>query len=181
MKRVLIVDDARELGRLLQTVFLTLDPTLTINVVPSAEEAIDGHADAARRLVACRLPGMSGFELVRKYAPPICAQSSMITGIPSPLIDGHVRELQVDGFFRKPLIWQSKRPAVRDICPTLLCRWAVCRPTLRSNPKDPNRPYPLDHLSQIRAPHVTLSRLWSACQRRRRVIYPGERGGLWPR
>ena len=40
MKHVLIVDDALDLGRLLQTALVMLDPAMPVVVVPSAEEAI---------------------------------------------------------------------------------------------------------------------------------------------
>ncbi len=70
MKRILIADDALELGRLLQTVFLTLDPKLSIQVVPSAEEALlESSRKPIDLLVSdVRLPGMSGLDLVRKFA-----------------------------------------------------------------------------------------------------------------
>ncbi len=106
MKRVLIVDDARELGRLLQTIFLTLDPTLTINVVPSAEEALLMATRMPLDLLVSdiRLPGMSGFELVRKIRarhPEL--KVLLITGMTETSVDENVRQLKVDGFFRKPL------------------------------------------------------------------------------
>ena len=106
MKRVLVVDDARELGRLLQTIFLTLDPTLTINVVPSAEEALLMATRMPLDLLVSdiRLPGMSGFELVKKIRarhPEL--KVLLITGMTEPSVDEFVRQLKVDGFFRKPL------------------------------------------------------------------------------
>ena len=116
MKRVLIVDDARELGRLLQTVFLTLDPTLTINVVPSAEEALLMSSRMPLDLLVSdiRLPGMSGFELVRKIRTRHPAlKVLMITGMTETSIDEHVQELHVDGFFRKPLDMGSFLEATR--------------------------------------------------------------------
>ena len=106
MKRVLIVDDARELGRLLQTVFLTLDPTLTINVVPSAEEALLMSTRMPLDLLVAdiRLPGMSGFELVKKIrARHPALKVLMITGMTETELDTYVSQLNVDGFFRKPL------------------------------------------------------------------------------
>jgi len=106
MKRVLIVDDARELGRLLQTIFLTLDPTLTINVVPSAEEALLMSTRIPVDLLVSdiRLPGISGFELVRKIrARHPAIKVLLITGMTEPGVDELARQLHVDGFFRKPL------------------------------------------------------------------------------
>ena len=68
MKRVIIVDDALDLGRVLQTLMLTVSTELSISVVPSAEEAV---LEASRRPVELlvsdiRLPGISGLELVKK-------------------------------------------------------------------------------------------------------------------
>jgi CheY-like chemotaxis protein len=116
MKRVLIVDDARELGRLLQTVFLTLDPTLTINVVPSAEEALLMSTKIPVDLLVSdiRLPGISGLELVRKIRtrhPDI--KVLLITGMTEPSMDDFARQLHVEGFFRKPLDMGSFLDATR--------------------------------------------------------------------
>lgn len=106
MKRVLIVDDARELGRLLQTVFLTLDPTMTIHVVPSAEEALLISTRNPLDLLVSdiRLPGMSGYELVTKIrARHPQLKVLLITGMTESSVDEQVQALKVDGFFRKPL------------------------------------------------------------------------------
>ena len=40
MSRVLIVDDALDLGKLLKAAIIAVDPTIEVAVVPSAEEAI---------------------------------------------------------------------------------------------------------------------------------------------
>jgi CheY-like chemotaxis protein len=106
MKRVLIVDDALELGRLLQTVFLTLDATLSIQVVPSAEEALLESSRKPLDLLVSdiRLPGMSGFDLVKKIRGRHASLKVMvITGMTDPSLADRARELKVDGFFRKPL------------------------------------------------------------------------------
>jgi DNA-binding response OmpR family regulator len=106
MKRVLIVDDALELGRLLQTVFLTLDASLNIQVVPSAEEALLESSRKPLDLLVSdiRLPGMSGFDLVKKIrARHPSLKVMVITGLTDPNLVDRAREMQVDGFFRKPL------------------------------------------------------------------------------
>jgi CheY-like chemotaxis protein len=68
MKRVLIVDDALELGRFLQAALKTLRPPVESVLVPSAEEAILESSQTAPDLLVAdiRLPGISGLELVRK-------------------------------------------------------------------------------------------------------------------
>ena len=106
MKKVLIVDDALELGRLLQTVFLTLDASLSTQVVPSAEEALLESTRSQLDLLVSdiRLPGMSGFDLVRKIRarhPEL--KVMMMTGMIDPAVAERAREVKVDGFFTKPL------------------------------------------------------------------------------
>lgn len=68
LKRVLIVDDAMDLGRLFQDAIKTAYPGLPVTFVPSAEEAI---LEASRYtfdllISDIRLPGMTGFDLCRK-------------------------------------------------------------------------------------------------------------------
>src|SRR5512146_334878 len=106
MKRILIVDDALELGRLLQTVFLTVDPTLSIQVVPSAEEALLESTRKPLDLLVSdiRLPGMTGFDLVKKIRarhPDI--KVIFISGLTEPNVAERAREMRAEGFFRKPL------------------------------------------------------------------------------
>jgi DNA-binding NarL/FixJ family response regulator len=106
MKRILIADDALELGRLLQTVFLTLDPTFSINVVPSAEEALlESRGKPIDLLISdVRLPGMSGLDLVKKMRvrnPTL--RVIIMTGLTDPRVMDTVRELNVNGFFQKPV------------------------------------------------------------------------------
>ncbi len=106
MKRILIVDDALELGRLLQTVFLTLDATLSIQVVPSAEEALlESSRKPIDLLVSdIRLPGMSGFDLVKKIrARHPSLKVMVITGMTDPGLIDRAHEMKVEGFFHKPL------------------------------------------------------------------------------
>ena len=106
MKRILIADDAFELGRLLQTVFLTIDPTLSVQVVPSAEEALlESSRKAIDLLVSdIRLPGMSGLELVKKIRVRHAAlKVIIITGLSDTKVLESVRDLNVDAFFQKPV------------------------------------------------------------------------------
>jgi len=117
MKRILIVDDALELGRLLQTVFLTIDPALAIVVVPSAEEALLESTRKPLDLLVSdiRLPGMSGFDLVKKIRarhPGI--KVLFITGLTEPDLAERAREMKAEGFFRKPLDMTSFLNAARQ-------------------------------------------------------------------
>jgi CheY-like chemotaxis protein len=106
MKRILIADDSLELGRLLQTVFLTLDPTLFIQAVPSAEEALlESNRKPIDLLVSdIRLPGMSGFDLVKRIrARHPDVKVLLISGLTDPSLAERVRQTNVEGFFRKPV------------------------------------------------------------------------------
>ncbi|HEY9078111.1 MAG TPA: response regulator [Anaerolineaceae bacterium] len=105
-KRVLIVDDALDLGRLLQSALATLDPEMPVAVVPSAEEAM---LEAGRRpldllVVDIRLPGMSGIDLVPKLRarnPGI--KVIIMTGLTDDRTLQTAHELQPDVFMQKPL------------------------------------------------------------------------------
>jgi CheY-like chemotaxis protein len=105
-KRVLIVDDALELGRLLQAALATLDPGLQVIVVPSAEEA---QLEASRRPVDLvvtdiRLPGISGLELTRRLrAHNKGTRIIQITGLNDPTMRQQSMDTGADYFFKKPL------------------------------------------------------------------------------
>jgi DNA-binding response OmpR family regulator len=106
MKHVLIVDDALELGRLLQTALTSLEAQLAIAVVPSAEEALlEASRSKIDLLVSdVRLPGMSGMDLVRKIrARHPAMKVIMITGLTEPRVEKEAQEIRADFFLRKPL------------------------------------------------------------------------------
>jgi CheY-like chemotaxis protein len=104
-KRVLVVDDALDIARLLRSALGAADPDLVINVFPSAEEAIFASARESVHLLISdiRLPGISGAELVRRIRinnPDV--KVILITGLNKEQSDAHVNGLSVDGFFQKP-------------------------------------------------------------------------------
>lgn len=105
-KFILIVDDALDLGHLLQATLNTYDPTLLVSVVPSAEEAIlDAERHTLSLLIAdFHLPGMNGFELIRrmrKKNPQM--KVILITGMDEICQDPQVREVGVDACIVKPM------------------------------------------------------------------------------
>lgn len=106
MKRILVVEDALDLGRLLQSALVTLEPTLQVMVVPSAEE---GLLEASRRAIDLlvtdiRLPGMSGLELIKKiHVRNPQARIIVISGLGEPRVRQQVDELGAEHFFRKPI------------------------------------------------------------------------------
>lgn len=106
MKRVLIVDDSLELGRVLQAILAMIDPNLSITVVPSAEEALlaSGRFSLDLLVADIRLPGMSGFDLIQKIRlrnPEV--KVILITGMMDEIYQRKAQDLKVDGFFFKPL------------------------------------------------------------------------------
>jgi CheY-like chemotaxis protein len=68
LKRILIVEDSIDVGRLYQEAIRSGYPAAAVTCVPSAEEGILEAARVSFDLLISdiRLPGMSGFDLVRK-------------------------------------------------------------------------------------------------------------------
>ena len=116
MNYITIVDDAPDLGRVLQTLMLTITKDLSINVVPSAEEAMlySGRHPIDLLVTDIRLPGISGLELVKKIRsrhPDV--KVIIITGLSdSPMVRA-ARELEAEYFFYKPLDFPEFLGAVR--------------------------------------------------------------------
>jgi len=104
--RILIVEDQREVSRLLRSALETLEHELTIAEIPSGEEAVlDSSRNSIDLLVSdYRLPGMSGIELmhkVRSNHPK--AKVILITGQTDPKVRKEVAEAGADAFFIKPV------------------------------------------------------------------------------
>lgn len=104
--RILIVEDQREVSRLLRTALETLDYKLTVAEIPSGEEAVlDSSRNKIDLLVAdYRLPGITGIELmrkVRKNHPK--AKVILVTGQTDPRVRKEVAEAGADAFFIKPV------------------------------------------------------------------------------
>jgi CheY-like chemotaxis protein len=104
--RILIVEDQREVSRLLRTALETLEADFEVVEVPSGEEALlDSTLNPVDMLVSdYRLPGMTGVELMRKVKinqPQ--AKVILITGQTNPRIRKEVAESGADAFFIKPV------------------------------------------------------------------------------
>ncbi|MEZ0397146.1 MAG: response regulator [Anaerolineales bacterium] len=104
--RILIVEDQREVSRLLRTSLETLEHKLEIIEIPSGEEALlDSSRNRVDLLVAdYRLPGMSGIELmlkVRGFHPDV--KVILITGLTDPKVRREVANAGADAFFIKPV------------------------------------------------------------------------------
>jgi CheY-like chemotaxis protein len=105
-KRVLIVDDALELGRLLKATLNSLDSSIEITVAPTAEEAFLETSKQKIDLLVTdfRLPGISGAELVnriRKTQPEI--KVILITGVSESQMPEEGKKLAVDYYLKKPM------------------------------------------------------------------------------
>jgi CheY-like chemotaxis protein len=106
MKHVLIVDDALEFGRLLQTALAVLGHGMAVAVVPSAEEALleAGRYPVDLLVSDYRLPGMTGFELARKIrAQQPKVKVIVVTGMTDARLGQQAQDAGADLFFRKPL------------------------------------------------------------------------------
>ncbi|TLM99660.1 response regulator, partial [bacterium] len=103
---ILIVEDTRDLGRLLQSALATLGTDLKSQVVPSAEEALleSPRRRYALAVVDVRLPGITGFELVSKLR---ARQKDLKVIVITGMLDAEYRQqadkLKVNAFFTKPL------------------------------------------------------------------------------
>ena len=104
--RILVVEDQREVSRLLRSALETLEHDLTVVESPSGEEAIlDSSRNHIDLLVAdYRLPGVSGIELMRKVRkdhPKL--KVILITGQTDPKVRKEVADAGADAFFIKPV------------------------------------------------------------------------------
>jgi CheY-like chemotaxis protein len=104
--RILIVEDQREVSRLLRSALETLEAELEVVEIPSGEEAtLDSSQNKIDLLVSdYRLPGMTGIELMHKVQvnhPQ--AKIILVTGQTDPRIRKEVAEAGADAFFIKPV------------------------------------------------------------------------------
>ena len=104
--RILIVEDQREVSRLLRSALETLEHKMDVVEIPSGEEAILFSSRNPVDLLVSdfRLPGMSGIELmskVRKFHPGM--KVILITGQTDPKVRKDVAEAGADAFFIKPV------------------------------------------------------------------------------
>ncbi len=104
--RILLVDDQRQVSRMLRASLELSGQDYSVIDVSSGEEALNELARGPIDLLVTdlRLPGMSGLELlakVRDLNPH--ARAIMITGAPTDEIQEEARALGVVAFLRKPL------------------------------------------------------------------------------
>lgn len=105
-QRILIVDDHREVRRLIRLALEGRQNGYQVLDVPSGEEAllISTRQPVDLLLADVRLAGMSGIELARKMrARRPEMQVILISGIPRDEIQQEIDQLSADGFYPKPL------------------------------------------------------------------------------
>lgn len=104
--RILIVDDQREVSRLLRSALETIEQGLDVAEAPSGEEALlDASRQRVDLLVAdFRLPGINGTELMTKIkARHPAAKVILITGVSDPQTRAELEHAGADAFFTKPV------------------------------------------------------------------------------
>jgi len=105
-KNVLIVDDQKEISRLLRSALETIEQGLTVHEAPSGEEAILETARTKFDLLVAdfRLPGITGVELMSKIkarTPDI--KVILISGISEPHLRDEIAKSGSDAYFFKPV------------------------------------------------------------------------------
>lgn len=104
--RVLIVDDQRDVRKVLRAALETLNHEVQITDVPSGEEAIlvISHQPVEVLIADVRLPGISGLELIQRARvrnPNL--RLVLITGMTDDKVRRQVEAAQADAFFYKPI------------------------------------------------------------------------------
>jgi CheY-like chemotaxis protein len=103
---VLIVDDQKDVSRLLRSALETIEQGLKVTEAPSGEEAIlvSTRTKVDLLIADFRLPGITGVELMRKIRarnPEV--KVIMVTGISEPKKLKEVANAGADAFFPKPV------------------------------------------------------------------------------
>jgi two-component system response regulator (stage 0 sporulation protein F) len=117
-KRVMIVEDQREIARMIHSAIQLMDPSLDVVDTLSAEEASLELAEHGADLIVIdvRLPGISGLELVERWQiQKIDIPVIVTTGFSEPAIRALAQRLGVRAFFNKPLPMDEFLLAVRSI------------------------------------------------------------------
>ncbi len=103
---LLIVDDQKEVSRLLRSALETIEHGLSVSEAPSGEEAIlEATRNKVDLLIAdFRLPGITGVELMKKFrARNPDVKVIMVTGVTEPKMLREVANCGADAFFSKPV------------------------------------------------------------------------------
>jgi DNA-binding NarL/FixJ family response regulator len=117
-KRVMIVEDQREIARMIHSAIQLMDASLDILDALSAEEASLELSEHGADLIVLdvRLPGISGLELLERWRiQNINIPVIVTTGFAEPAIRALAERLGARAFFNKPLPMEDFLRAVRSI------------------------------------------------------------------
>jgi DNA-binding response OmpR family regulator len=117
-KRVMIVEDQREIARMVHSAIQLMDASLDIVDALSAEEASLELSERGADLIILdvRLPGISGLELLERWRiQNITIPVIVTTGFAEPAIRALAERLGARAFFNKPLPMEDFLRAVRSI------------------------------------------------------------------
>jgi DNA-binding response OmpR family regulator len=117
-QRVLIVEDQRDIARMMHSAIQLMDPSLEVMDALSAEEASLELTERGADLlvVDVRLPGISGLELIERWQKQnIRVPVIVTTGFAEPATREKAESLGVKAFFAKPLPMDDFLNAVRSI------------------------------------------------------------------
>jgi two-component system, response regulator, stage 0 sporulation protein F len=117
-QRVLVVEDQREIARMLRSAIQMMNPALEVLDALSAEEAslelTERGADLL--IVDVRLPGISGLQLIERWQKQNLHVPFIITtGFADPVTRGQAERLGAKAFFAKPLPMMEFLEAVRAV------------------------------------------------------------------
>ncbi|GAB4502172.1 MAG: hypothetical protein Fur0035_17200 [Anaerolineales bacterium] len=117
-QRVLIVDDQREVSRLLRSALETIEQGLDVTEAPSGEEAmLEASRSKIDLLIAdYRLPGITGIELMKKIrARQPQAGVILVTGVSDPRARAEIDQSGADASFIKPVPMSEFLAAVERV------------------------------------------------------------------
>jgi DNA-binding response OmpR family regulator len=117
-QRVLIVEDQRDIARMMHSAIQLMDPSLEVADALSAEEASLELTERGADLlvVDVRLPGISGLELIERWRKQnINVPIIVTTGFAESTTRERAEKLGVKAFFAKPLPMDDFLNAVRLI------------------------------------------------------------------
>ncbi len=115
-KRILLVDDQRDVTRLLRAALETLGQNYVIVEAPSGEEALleIGRGGADLVVVDVRLPGISGLDVVKRLRRANTqAQVIIISGASNPQIEMEAMNLGALAFLKKPISMDTFLPVAQ--------------------------------------------------------------------
>jgi len=142
--RVLIVDDQREVSRLLRSALETIEQGLTVSEAPSGEEALleTSRAKVDLLIADYRLPGMTGVELMKKIrARNPQTPVILVSGVTDPRMREEISSAGADASFLKPVPMSEFLAAVErllGLTPTVIMEPASSAP--RAEPIQEDRP-----------------------------------------